>query len=192
MIALQGLISRDARFKFDDAASRTVELGCNKTWLLLESNGGLLFDGLQLGREVRLRGFRTITRYDCASACSMIFLGGTERVLAGSRARIGFHQPSTNRAGYSRRCGASIDSNGVREMRRYLRWVLPAESAEQVMAVIMKTSCDTIEWTYGQRAVDLGIATSIMSGGVDMLGPQRAAATTGTAAADMSMGSNRT
>ena len=35
---------------------------------------------------------RTVTRYDCASACALIFLGGAERILWGARARIGFHE----------------------------------------------------------------------------------------------------
>jgi ATP-dependent protease ClpP protease subunit len=174
VIALQGLISHDATLKFEDVASRSGKRGCAKPWLMLESPGGLLRDGLGLGRDVRMQGFRTITRYECASACAMIFLGGTERVLVGSRAKIGLHQPASVRTvGNSRRCGGTIDSNGVRDMRGYLRWVIPAE-ADQVMSAIMSTSCDTMDWTYGKRALELGIATSVESEGVDVFGPKAA------------------
>ena len=169
IVAIQGSITRDAHVKFGDVIQRTAKLGCKTQSLLLESPGGGLFDGLELGKEVRTQGFRTVTRYDCASACALIFLGGTERLLVGSRARIGLHQPATRRDG-ERRCGATLDSSGVRDIRKYLRWVIPAE-ADQVMELLMQTSCDAIAWTHGQRALELGIATKLESESVDLFGP---------------------
>jgi hypothetical protein len=170
VIALQGMVNRDTALKFDRVASRSAELGCVNPWLMLESPGGSLLDGIDLGNEVRSRGWRTITRYDCISACSLIFLGGTERMLMGSRARIGLHQPATMRRDGTRWCGSSLDSNGVRDIRRYLRWVIP-ERANRLMATIMGTSCDAIEWESGERALELGIATRVQSADIDVFGP---------------------
>jgi hypothetical protein len=73
-----------------------------------------------MGELVRERGFRTVTRYECASACGFIFMGGVERVLVGSRARIGLHQSTNIRPG-ERTCAGSIDSACMDEIRRYLR-----------------------------------------------------------------------
>ena len=161
LIALRGLITRDALFKFDAVLAKTAELGCERPWLMLESPGGALRDGIALGREVHFRQLRTITRADCASACALIFLGGSERVLVGTRARIGLHQPATTRfIGNDRHCGGSIDSNGVRDIRTYLRWVVPPR-ADELMKLVLRTSCDTIEWIDGSRAVELGIATRL-------------------------------
>ena len=169
VVAIQGVITRDALLKFDDVIQRSAQLGCKTRSLLLESPGGSLIDGLELGREVRFRGFQTLTRYECASACALIFLAGTERLLVGSRAKIGFHQPATGR-GNERRCSASFDSSGVRDIRKYLRWVLPGE-IDPVMELIMQTSCDAIAWLHGQRALELGIATRLESENVDVFGP---------------------
>ena len=176
IIALQGLIDSDTSSKFDAVTTKSASLGCAKPWLLLESGGGSLLDGLSLGKEVRMQGFRTIARYECASACAMIFIGGTERVLAGSRAKIGLHQPASVREvgnSNSRWCGNSFDSNGVREIKGYLLWAIPAE-AEQVMDIIMRTSCNAVEWISGRRAIELGIATKIESEGIDVFGPPTA------------------
>ena len=105
VIALQGTITTDTSYKFDDAVARSAKLGCGKSWLLLESPGGTIDDGIRVAREVRFQGLRTITRDACASACSLIFVAGTERVLIGSRARIGLHQPASVRDyDKSRRC----------------------------------------------------------------------------------------
>jgi hypothetical protein len=174
VVALQGGISRDAPRKFDDVLDKMKSLGCVAPWLLLESPGGLLRDGIELGRQVHDRNFRTVTRYECASACALIFLAGSERVLVGSRARIGFHQAATVHPGSNdRHCSNMFDSDGVREMKRYTSTVIP-DRAPEVMKLILSMPCDAIDWTSGQRAIDLGIATSIEADGIDVFGPKAA------------------
>jgi len=167
VIALQGVITRDAAFKFDDVIKRSAALGCVKPWLLLESRGGSLDAGIRLGKEVHAQGLRTVARGNCASACALIFLAGSERVLAGPRARIGLHQAAIVRpTGDERWCAKSIATEAARDMRRYLRAV-NAATGDQIAEMIMRTSCDTIEWIDGSRAVDLGIATRLEPGATD-------------------------
>ncbi len=74
--------------------------------VVLNSEGGYLLYGIQLGEEIRRAGFATaVNRYDpaagvlapadCASACALAFLGGVRReVAAGSR--VGVHQIYAN------------------------------------------------------------------------------------------------
>jgi hypothetical protein len=168
VVALQGPITRDTAPSFAEVIKQSSALGCANPWLLLESPGGLLFDGLDLGRQVRSAGFRTITRYSCASACSMIFLGGTERVLVGSRARIGLHQPSRG-TGSNRLCDPTTYTSAARDMAAYVQSSIPGH-AEEVINLIMQTSCDEITWIGGRRALDLTIATRVESEGVDVFG----------------------
>jgi ATP-dependent protease ClpP protease subunit len=171
VVALQGFVSRDATFKFDVVVKKAAAIGCSRPlMMLLESPGGGLFDGILLGEEVRSQGLRTVARYECASACAMIFLGGAERVLAGSRARIGFHQAALLREKV-RWCDQSRDSPGVVKIRRYLGIIMPTD-ADRLFQIIMRTSCDSIEWMYGQRALELGVATTLESEGVDVFGPK--------------------
>lgn len=172
VVALQGVVSRDATFKFDEVIARSTKLGCSKPWLLLESPGGGLLDGISLGRLVRQGDYRTVTRYACASACSMIFMGGTERVLVGSRAAIGLHQASVlTGKGNEHRCITSPMSDAARDIKRYLRWAIPAE-ADQVIEHVLGTSCDAVYWAQGQSALELGIATKLESENVDVFGPE--------------------
>src|SRR5437868_6866363 len=102
----------------------------------LESPGGRLFDALDLGIQVRRAGFRTVARSTCASACAIVFSGGRERVLAGSRARIGLHQPSKG-AGRDRVCDPTTYPSVAHETLAYLKSVIPAQ-ADQVMDPIMQ------------------------------------------------------
>src|SRR5204863_516020 len=89
--SFHGIRLRSTWFVCEPAASRGDARGCANPWLLLESPGGSLDDGIELGKAVRLKRLRTLTREPCASACALVFLGGTERLLVGPQARIGFH-----------------------------------------------------------------------------------------------------
>ncbi|HKP66828.1 MAG TPA: hypothetical protein VJX31_09400 [Casimicrobiaceae bacterium] len=174
VVALQGFITHDASLKFDDVVAVTSKARCDRPWLLLESPGGELRDGIALGREVYFGKFRTITRYECASACSLIFVAGSDRVLIGTRSKIGFHQVASVGTHVDRHCSSSFDSNGVREMRQYLNWVIQ-EQSEAIMQVVMRTSCDSIEWISGQRAIELRIATRLEAEDVDVFGAKAGA-----------------
>jgi ATP-dependent protease ClpP protease subunit len=167
VVALQGSLTRDSNSSFDDVIKKAAAINCSKPWtLLLESPGGLVSDGIALGEQVRAQKLRTVARYGCASACSLIFLGGIERVLWGSRAAIGFHQPKSS---YYHDCDRS--GLGAYRMKEYLHEVVP-ENADRIIEIMMNTSCESIEWIYGKRAVDLGIATKIEAEGIDVFGPE--------------------
>jgi hypothetical protein len=61
----------------------------------LNSDGGILLAGLQIGETIRLRNFTTLVPENgrCASSCALAWLGGTKRLMA-SNAQIGFHAAS--------------------------------------------------------------------------------------------------
>jgi ATP-dependent protease ClpP protease subunit len=158
-VALQGTITKDTASRFDDVIRRGASLGCSNPLLLLESPGGLVFDALDLGIEIRHAGFRTVTRSACASACALIFLGGTERILVGSLAKIGLHQPARG-DGPNRVCDPTTYTSVAHDMASYLKSVIP-EHADEVMSLMMQTSCTDIQWIFGQRALDMDIATRV-------------------------------
>jgi hypothetical protein len=172
VVGLQGAITLDAAPRFRDVIAKAAAAGCDKPWLLLESPGGLLFDALDLGLEIRRAGFRTIARNACASACSMLIMAGSERILVGSGARIGLHQSARSGRRDARVCDPTTYSSASREMAGYLRTVVP-QHADELMKIILQTPCDSIEWVSGQRAIDLGIATAIEWGGVQVGPPPK-------------------
>jgi len=56
------------------------------------SEGGNAVAGIQIGENIRLRGFTTFVARGarCASACAIAWLGGTKRFMS-AESRIGFH-----------------------------------------------------------------------------------------------------
>jgi ATP-dependent protease ClpP protease subunit len=168
VVAMQGSVTRDSTSSFRDAATKADAVNCRKPWiLLLESPGGLVDQAIDLGALVRAQKLRTVARYGCASACSLIFLAGAERVLWGSRAAIGFHQPSS---ASDRRCDEYGISLGMYRIKEYLRDTAPS-NADRLIELVAGTSCKSIDWIRGKRALDLGIATSIEAENADVFGP---------------------
>jgi hypothetical protein len=165
VIALQGEITRDTLLKFDQVVEISQTMGCSKPVLMLESPGGTIRDGISIGKEVRAQGMHTATRYDCASACGLIFMGGVERVLVGARARIGLHESASFLNG--RHCSVGADANA--DIRHYLAWVVP-EASSEIMKVMMDTSCDSMTWVKGEQSIALGVATRVEAEGTDLFG----------------------
>ncbi len=174
VIALQGTVTRSANYTFDDVVKKAKVQGCVRPLtLLLESPGGLVDAGLALGRSVHDEGMNTVARYACASSCANIFLGGSERILWGSRAAIGLHQPSVREGDKieQRRCFTTNFDTPVVAMRRYFQSVIPL-TADQVMEVVMSTPCKAVTWVNGKRAIDLGVATRLEAERDDVFGPR--------------------
>ncbi len=86
----------------DDRAFANVALAHSSAVVLLNSNGGLLLPGLEIGKAIRLKGFTTVVPegFQCASACALAWLAGTPRFLS-PNGRVGFH-------------AAYLESNGRR------------------------------------------------------------------------------
>jgi len=185
VVALQGTVTPSAEVEFEHLLKKAKAQGCTRPLtLLLESPGGRHEAGLGLARSVRYEQMRTVVRYSCASSCATIFLAGTERVLWGAQAAIGFHQISRVRDGQAMETGTCVASNfdpNTIALRRYLQFVVP-ETAEQIFAIAMSTPCKSIEWVNGKRAVDLQVATRLEAEGKDVFGPlqERMETSTGT------------
>ncbi|MGR6429627.1 hypothetical protein [Rhizobium sp. PAMB 3182] len=57
----------------------------------LASEGGNIFEARGLAKLIRERGIDTRVDGDCTSACTIIFIGGAQRII-GPGGRLGFHQ----------------------------------------------------------------------------------------------------
>jgi hypothetical protein len=87
------LVSVGGTFDLNDKDVFLRKIGSLSTAIvMLDSEGGSLIAGLQIGKIIRMKNFFTFvpdgTR--CASSCALAWLGGTKRFM-GSTAQIGFH-----------------------------------------------------------------------------------------------------
>lgn len=129
--------------------------------VLLESDGGLVKEAIEIGEVIRLKGFATgvINNSACNSSCGLIWLAGSPRGLSKS-GRVGFH------AAYSQ-SGSGIAESGVANaiVGRYLTLLnLP----EKVVIFATSSPPDGMNWitaeNYRQVGIDLTLLDDYHSG----------------------------
>ena len=87
VIDIDGMLNPGDSDVFEKVAAR-LQLAI----VSLNSDGGSVVTGLQVGETIRQRAFKTTVRDGrrCASACALAWLAGTDRSMEGT-AKIGFH-----------------------------------------------------------------------------------------------------
>ncbi|MBB3020420.1 hypothetical protein FHR70_003501 [Microvirga lupini] len=124
--------------------------GVRKGVVALDSNGGSLHAGIQMGTAIRLRGLATVVPVgsQCASACAIAWLGGTPRMM-GSDAKIGFH------AAYRLENGAAIETGvGNALLGAYLSNL---GLSDQAIVYVTMAAPSSMTWLSRREAETLGI-----------------------------------
>jgi hypothetical protein len=124
--------------------------------IVLGSGGGSVRDAILSGIEIRRRGLNTTIFGNCLSACPLVFMGGTQRVIWAGPYRLGFHQ-------ISRRNGAAVSAddpaylltaNYLNQMgidqSTVIRWMLSATPHEMYEPDV-RTLCAPRVATFVQR-----------------------------------------
>jgi hypothetical protein len=104
LIVVQGNLEPGDEKKFIDVA-----LSTSNAVVVLNSNGGSLVAGIEIGKAIRLKGFTTLVPSDaqCASACASAWLGGRVRAMSDG-AKIGFHAASFKENGQITSAGNAL------------------------------------------------------------------------------------
>lgn len=139
----------------DASKFRRVAASHDEAIVFLESPGGSTVEAINIGKSIRLLGYSTVVTNgsDCTSACALVWLAGSPRVITTS-ARVGFH------ATYVDNRGSRIESGvGNALVGRYLTLLnLPAS------AVIFATRAppDSVIWLDAANFREAGIETVVV------------------------------
>jgi hypothetical protein len=102
---VEGIYITGEIFAPDETAFRELADRYPQAVVYLDSPGGELVPGIEIGKLVRERGYATVVleQSTCNSACALIWLAGTPRYLQGS-GNLGFH------ASYSEEGGQLVET----------------------------------------------------------------------------------
>lgn len=116
----------------------------------LNSYGGNLLAGIQIGRIIRLRNFPTAVMDGniCASVCAVIWLAGTPRYADGT-SRIGFHAAYNKKNGVKRESGAGNAVLGS--------FLGSLGLSDEAIAYFTSSPPDDIMWLHMSEADELGL-----------------------------------
>lgn len=123
--------------------------------VFLESEGGNLLAGIQLGEAIRLKGFSTAVTGICASACALAWLGGQPRFMT-PVASVGFHAASINQRGQVSETGIGNALVGAYLTRIGLSY--------STVAYVTQASPSSMTWLTVKDASQHGIEVSVLEG----------------------------
>jgi hypothetical protein len=97
--------------------------------IILDSNGGQIYEGRGLARIIRENRLRTISLQMCLSSCTTAFVAGIRRTL-GENARLGFHQYKT----YSIIPSVDIDNEQAKDMAIFINQGVSPQFLEKIFS----------------------------------------------------------
>jgi hypothetical protein len=116
--------------------------------------GGLLEEARAARTVLRSRDLSTYVSRECDSACTYVFLGGTQRYLK-EGAKLGFHAPSNPLAiGYA--------AEKVREGER--RFLVDAGVSPSFSARATRTPTESMWYPSSEELVEAGVVTQVTTG----------------------------
>ncbi|MGJ4998411.1 RDD family protein [Bradyrhizobium sp. HKCCYLS3077] len=96
----------------------------------LNSQGGRIREAQRMSDLIKARGLSTLVEQTCLSACTIVFLGGTDRAVMWN-ARLGFHQPSyRGLSAADRRAAIELEENRLQKFGLSRDFAVRANQAE--------------------------------------------------------------
>jgi ATP-dependent protease ClpP protease subunit len=149
----QATIAIDGDIEFGDFEvfqSKTRFL--SQATVILKSNGGKIVPAIKIGEVIRQKAFATYVEDYCASACTLIWLAGSQRYMAAT-AQIGFHAAYNNDTGQEAGMANAI-------VGAYLTKIgLPYEAV--IYATVAKP--DDMRWLTVADAKRVGISVTVVN-----------------------------
>lgn len=145
------LISVDGTFADgDDATFRRLAAESDRAVVVLNSGGGNLHSGLEIGKAIRLRGFATAVPPGalCASACALTWLAGSPRLLD-AESKLGFHAAYRLVDGKASESGAANALVGA-----YLNQM---GLSDRAIVYVTSAPPEGVEWLSQENADQVGI-----------------------------------
>jgi hypothetical protein len=141
---------------FNLASNDFKQRKCSTKWVLLNSPGGDIASALQIGESIRKQGFNTALKNEggsCASACTILFIGGVQRALDDSSlvsTRLAFHQISRRDSTNQKIC-VPMNSQVYKNVSRYAETMIPSAGAQLFLSLTQETDCNKLTpYTYSQ------------------------------------------
>jgi hypothetical protein len=131
------------------AATKHIPVG--RAAVMLTSDGGALYDGLDIGVEIKNKRFNTRANGTCASVCGLIWLAGYNRYMD-VNARVGFH------GAYNTETRVAVSGGNAIAGAYLSRLGLDYKA----IYTLTRAVSDDMIWINGKLANELGIRMTVV------------------------------
>jgi len=125
-----------------------IEQNPEITGIILDSEGGQIYEGRGLARLIRENKLQTFSMDECLSSCTTAFIAGTTRSL-GMNARLGFHQYKT----YSLIPSINVKNEQAKDMAIFVKQGVSPEFLEKIFI----QPPEDMWWPEIDELVDAGV-----------------------------------
>jgi hypothetical protein len=158
---VSGQIDEDLSSKFNEILSLFEKKNCQKISLYLNSYGGQLFYGVEIGKTVREKNIETFITDNCDSACGYIFIGGVKRNIQKYRA-MGFHQTSIDGGCITKKTAIDSVDRGIIELgNNHIQMMLDEKSSKKWISYEDMTNCNNILHVSSSELLKDGIVDNV-------------------------------
>lgn len=162
-VTLTGEIHDATVRRMDQAMQQVAQARCQEKWLVLNVSNGLLGDAITLGSMARNRGYDTQVQAGstCNTPCLLAFAAGRTRIMPASpaAARIAFSQVPPDQDFGRTVCETELSRAQQLTLTRYLRAMLPSNTATTVYQKIQAATCRSTDVYGPDQAMVIGLAT---------------------------------
>ncbi len=123
LIHLRGLFEIGITNSVSDLLNRYPQV----TGIILDSEGGQIYEGRGLARLIRENNLQTFSLEQCLSSCTTAFVAGVTRSL-GTNAKLGFHQYKT----YSLIPSINVDNEQAKDMAIFVTQGVAPEFVDKI------------------------------------------------------------
>lgn len=164
-LSLSGEIDQNAVNRLSQSLARLEQQSCRERWMVLNAPSGQIGAAVTMGSMLRNRNFNTRVApgSECLTACVLVFAAGRERVLGSNPplARLGISRVPPDADFGTSRCEAEISRAQALTLTRYLRAMLPANTAEAVFHVMAQADCRAHLYWRPADVVGNGLVTAV-------------------------------
>lgn len=164
-ITLTGEIDQNAVNRLSQSLSRLEQQSCSERWMVLNAPSGQIGAAVTMGSMLRNRNFSTrlAPGSECLTSCVLVFAAGRERVLGSNPplARLGISRVPPDADFGTSRCEAEISRAQALTLTRYLRAMLPPQTAEAVFQVMAQADCRANLYWRPADVINNGLVTAM-------------------------------
>ena len=129
--------------------------------LYLNSYGGQLFYGVEIGKTVREKNIETFITDSCDSACGYIFIGGIKRNIQKYRT-MGFHQTSIDGGCITKKTAVdSVDRYIIELGNNHVKMMLNDKSSKKWISYEDMTNCKNMLHVGSSELLKDGIVDNV-------------------------------
>jgi cytochrome c len=164
--SIDGKFQNNIETIFSQAINDINSRQCQKKIILLTSKGGNLEIAMRMGKIIRSGNMITQVHEECDSACSLVFVGGVERLVDVETSqtlptKFLIHQPAVPTISGINRCVTDfvVGNPFTVRIKSYLLSMLSDLAALNLYKAMMEVSCDSEKNINPTTLLDFKIAT---------------------------------